>query len=333
MADNMQKIKLLKLYEFLKNETDEEHPITRRDLSDRLCKMGISSNPRTLSLDIETLNENGFEVMSAPQGKEKVYYVADRAFSVPEIKIMIDAIQAASFVTEKKTAELVNKIAALGGARTAEKIKDNMVLFNTRKHKNEQILYTVDALERAIDAGEQVYFNYFHMDGNKKRVYVKDEDGNLKRYTVEPVALVFVEDNYYLVAYSEKHPGSTASYRIDRMDGVGGIAGSRVSKEALSFRAKTPDLYERTFRMFGGDQTSVTLQFDEKLFDHVYDRFGEDVRIKKLRGGLFETRVSVRVSPVFYGWVFQFGGRMKIIEPETVAREYEEMKKEGGESK
>ncbi len=327
----MQKIKLLKLYEFLKNETDEEHPITRRELSHKLCEMGISSNVRTLSLDIDTLNENGFEVMSELFGKEKVYYVSDRAFSVPEIKIMIDAIQAASFVTEKKTAELTNKIAALCGARTAEKIKGNMVLFNTRKHKNEQILYTVDALERAIDRGEQVSFTYFHMNEKKKRVYVKDDDGRDKRYTVEPVSLVFVEDNYYLVAYSEKHPGSTASYRIDRMDGVVEVEGSRISREALSFRAKTPDLNERTFRMFGGEQTSVTLRFDEKLFDHVYDRFGEEVRVKKTEDGLFETRVSVRVSPVFYGWVFQFCGRMKIIAPEGVAKEYEEMKKSGGE--
>ena len=127
MAANMQKIKLLKLYELLRKETDESHPISRVELCRRLNEMGISSNVRTLSLDIEVMQDNGFEIMSYLKDKEKFYYVPEHELTVPEIKILIDAVQAASFVTEKKTAELVEKVAALGGSHQAELLKENMV--------------------------------------------------------------------------------------------------------------------------------------------------------------------------------------------------------------
>ena len=133
MVAHMQKIKLLKLYELLRKVTDESHPISRIELCRRLNEMGISSNVRTLSLDVEVLKENGFEVMSYLKDKEKFFYVPEHELTVPEIKILIDAVQAAGFITEKKTAELVEKVAAIGGSHQAELLKKNMVCFNTRK--------------------------------------------------------------------------------------------------------------------------------------------------------------------------------------------------------
>lgn len=191
MAANMQKIKLLKLYELLRKETDETHPISRVELCRRLNEMGISSNVRTLSLDIEAMQENGFEIMSYLKDKEKFYYVPEHELTVPEIKILIDAVQAASFITEKKTVELVEKVAALGGSHQAELLKENMVCFNTRKHTNEAILYTVDGIEDAIIRKKKIEFNYFHLNEKAERVYVTTSDGSKKRYYVEPVALIF----------------------------------------------------------------------------------------------------------------------------------------------
>ena len=131
MAENMQKIKLLKLYELLRRETDEDHPISRVELCRRLNEMGISSNVRTLSLDIEVMSNNGYEIMSFLKDKEKYYYVPEHELSIPEIKILIDALQAASFVTEKKTAELIDKVAALGGSHKADLLKENMICIHS----------------------------------------------------------------------------------------------------------------------------------------------------------------------------------------------------------
>ena len=211
-ADNLQKIKLLKLYELLRKETDEQHPISRVQLCRRLNEMGISSNVRTLSLDIRVLRENGYEILRFLKDKEKFYYVPERELSVPEIKILIDTLQAASFITEGQTSELIKKVAAIAGDHKAELMKANMVCFNTRKHTNEAIFRTVEGIEDAILQKKQITFNYFHLDENAERNYVTTDTGEVKCYCVEPVALVFNDDNYYLMAYSENHPDTTASY-------------------------------------------------------------------------------------------------------------------------
>ena len=182
MAENMQKIKLLKLYELLRKETDIDHPISRVELCRRLNEMGISSNVRTLSKDIDVMQNNGFEIMSFLKDKEKFYYVPEHELTIPEIKILIDAVQAASFVTDKKTAEIVEKVAALGGSHQAELLKENMVCFNTRKHTNESILYTVDGIEDAIIRKKKIAFNYFHLNEKAERVYVTTGTGDKKRY-------------------------------------------------------------------------------------------------------------------------------------------------------
>ena len=170
MSGIQQKFKLMKLYELLKQETDEDHPISRRELCRRLNELGISSNVRTLSIDIEDLQSAGFEVESFKRGKEKFYYVPEREMSLPELKIIIDALQAASFVTEKKTAELVEKVAAIGGSHKAELLKSNMVRFNTRKHTNEAILYSVNSIEDAIARRKKIAFNYFHLNKNHEKL-------------------------------------------------------------------------------------------------------------------------------------------------------------------
>ena len=59
-----------------------------------------------MSRCVNTLNDYGSEVMGRLVGHEKGYYEMDRAFSVPELKVLIDAVHAASFITEKKTAVL-----------------------------------------------------------------------------------------------------------------------------------------------------------------------------------------------------------------------------------
>ena len=111
MSENSNRIKLMKLYEFLIKETDEEHPISKAELCRRLNEQGVPGHERTITRDIAVLNEYGYEVCGFMLGRDKVYYVPERSFSIPELKIMIDAIQASSFVTPKKTSELIYRIA------------------------------------------------------------------------------------------------------------------------------------------------------------------------------------------------------------------------------
>lgn len=314
--ENCQKIKLLKLTELLRQETDEEHPLTTTAVCGLLAGMGISCDRRTLAKDIALLNEQGFEVMWRWVGKEKGYYIEDRSFSVPELKILIDAVQAASFITRKKTAELIDKIADLGGSHRAEILKSNMVCFNTRKHSNETIYYNVGFLEDALQQQKKVAFRYFDLDENGKKVYRREG----QPYTVEPVALIFNEDNYYLMTYNAKHDG-TANYRLDRMERVE-LLDEAVSEKALSLRGGIGGYTEQAFKMYGGRTVELVLEFDDRLTGVIYDKFGEGTRMTRSGENRCTAAVKVQISPVFWGWLFQFAGQMRVLSPDWVTQEY-----------
>lgn len=322
MRENHQKIKLLKLMELLRQETDELHPMPTNEICRRLGAMGISCERRTLTKDIALLNELGFEVMWRKVGKEKGYYIEDRSFSVPELKILIDAVQAANFITDKKSAELIDKISALGGSHRADILKSNLVCFNTRKHNNEAIYYSVGYLEDAIQQQNKVLFRYFDLDENGERVYRRDGH----RYVVEPVALVFHEDNYYVVVYSEKHD-STANYRVDRMDSVE-VLNELVSQKALDLRSEVAGYTERVFKMYGGQPVDLVIEFSDKLIGVVYDKFGENTKMIRTEEHKCVATVKVQISPTFWGWLFQFGKQMRILSPTHLIDERKNMVKE-----
>lgn len=315
-SENSHKIKLLKLMELFRQETDEQHPMLASVVCEKLAERGVPCDRRTLSRDIKVLNDNGYEVMSTMIGHEKAYYVEDRSFAVPELKVLIDAVQAASFITEKKTAELIDKIADLGGSNRAQILKDNMVCFNTRKHSNESIYYNVGFLEEAIQRQKKVIFYYHDLNENGERVY------RLKghHYVVEPIALVFNEDNYYLVSYSSRH-GSTSNYRVDRMSCVE-IIDEDITEVAISLREDVCEYTEQAFKMYRGEPIEVTLQFTEKLIGSVYDKFGEGVKMARTGDDAIQATVKVQIAPTFWGWLFQFGTNMRIIAPISVPNEY-----------
>ena len=316
IRENYRKVKLLKLLELLRQHTDEQHPLTTNQICAAMGEMGIPCDRRIVTQDVANLNELGYEIMSIMVGHEKAYYVADRNFSVPELKILIDAVQASSFITEKKTAELVEKLAALAGSHRAEVLKRNMVCFNTRKHSNEKILYIIDELEEAILTQKKVIFLYFDLDEKGQRVYRRGGH----HYVVEPVALVFNEDNYYLTCYSSRHD-STSNYRVDRMDAVQ-IIQEDCSEKAMALRDEVATYTEQAFKMFGGRVEDVVLEFDRSLVGVVYDRFGESVKMIPSGEKNCIATVKVRISPVFWGWLFQFAGEMRIISPATLQEEY-----------
>ena len=314
-----QKLKLLYIMEILRHSTDESNPLLGRDLIAELGKKGVKCSLRTLTEDIALLNAAGFEIMDRFIGHEKAYYIEDRSFSVPELKIMIDAVQAASFITESKTRDLSSKIAALGGMHQARIMTENIVSFNKRKHSNESIYYNISELESAIVGHMKVSFYYYDLDANRNKVYRRNHD----RYLADPAALVFHEDNYYLLAYELYHEGIVA-FRTDRMESVKteGPASAQIP-ESTDVSGYTKE----SFKMFGGEEKTVTLQFSNSLLGVLYDKFGEDLVVSQYDERSMVTNVKVMVSPMFYGFVFSFGADMKILSPKSVADEFEQMKR------
>lgn len=314
--ENYRKIKLLKLWEMLRLDTDEQHPITTNQICARLDAMGIVCDRRTLSKDIALLNEQGYEIMDVAVGHEKGYYVEDRSFSIPELKILMDAVQAASFITEKKTAQLVEKLADLGGSHRAEILKSNIVNFKTTKHRNEHIFYNVDALEQAISRQKKILFRYFDLNEYGAKVYRREGH----RYVVEPIALVFNEDNYYMLCYSSRH-NKISTYRVDRMDAVT-VLEDRITDTAVALKEEVFGYTEQVFKMYAGEAIDLVLEFSDNLIGVVFDKFGENTKMMRCGEHKCIATVKVQISPVFWGWLFQFAGEMKILSPEDVADAY-----------
>jgi predicted DNA-binding transcriptional regulator YafY len=304
--DNHRKVKLLRLIELLRQHTDEQNPMTTSQVGAAMDAMGIPCDRRIIKRDVDSLNELGYEVMVTTVGHENAYYVSDRSFSVPELKILIDAVHASSFITEKKSEELIEKIAALAGSHRAEVLKRNMVCFNTRKHSNEKILYSVDTLEEAILTQKKVIFLYYDLDENGERVYRRGGH----HYVVEPIALVFNEDNYYLTCYSSRHD-STSNYRIDRMDKVE-LINERITPNPKLNAEKNK---RKQFSMFSGDPKTVVFEADGNMIELLLDEFGKGIKIRPLENGRLRCTVDVQQSPMFINWCCSFGKRLTVISP------------------
>lgn len=183
---NAFKIRLIKLLEILRQHSDEDNYLSTTEIIERLAAIGIVCDRRTLYKDIELLNESGYEVLCEKSpGKPNGYCVADRSFNVPELRILMDAVQASSFITPKKTEELVDKVANLGGSHRAELLQSNIVKFNTTKSANENIFYSISEINAAIENGKKVSFEYFDFNEKHERAYRR----NGKRYYVSLLIL------------------------------------------------------------------------------------------------------------------------------------------------
>ena len=310
--ENFSKIKLLRIWEILKQDSDENNPLTTNQIIEKLSESGIVCDRRTLYQDISTLNSYGYEVICKKGQHSNGYYVIDRSFDVPELRILIDAVQAASFISPKKTVELTDKIAALGGSYRADILKKNIVEFNTTKHNNEHIYYSVNAIEDAILAGKKISFQYFDLNESHERVFRKDGE----KYIVNPVAMVFSNDNYYLICYHDNHDGIT-TYRIDRMLNVS-VSDQEINKAAQPKGLNIAKHRKQSFSMFGGKTETVKFEADKDLLDVIYDKFGEDTQIRSIGNGKISFAADVQVSPVFFGWCCSFGERLKVNSPQNL---------------
>lgn len=207
-----QKLKMMYLAKILMEQTDEEHTITVPEMIAELSKLGISAERKSIYDDLEYLQLFGLDICSK-KTRTTNYYIASRDFELPELKLLVDSVQASKFITRKKSMELISKIEKLTSHENAKKLQRQVFITNRVKTVNEQIYYNVDKIHEAIAANKQITFKYFNLDVNKKKVYRKD--GGL--YTESPVSLTWDDENYYLITYKEKYDSYT-HYRVDKME-------------------------------------------------------------------------------------------------------------------
>jgi len=308
------KSRILYIKHFLETRTDENNPATMPDILAYLEKDGIAASRKTVIQDIEQLIESGIDVI-CNAGHRHEYFIGDRHFELPELKLLVDAVQASKFITAKKSAALIKKLTAFASTQQAGELNRQLYVEKHVKTENERTYFTVDLLHAAINAGKQVVFKYYDYDRNKKKEYKH----NRHTYTFSPYALLWNSDRYYAVGYSDKH-GKVITFRVDR------IATPKLSDAPAIPMPEGFDikLYTKSvFQMYDGSALQrVTLKCENDLMKSIIDRFGEDVETEILDKGHFTATVDISVSQTFFGWVFSFGGRIEIFSPDSAASEY-----------
>lgn len=308
----MAKNKLLLLIEVLKHNTDKDHPITTNALIEKLSMHKVPCERRTLAKDISQLIDMNYPIKSVKVGHSNAYYMEHNDFSVSELKIIIDALQSSAVIPEETTISLTEKIADLGGPYCAELLQNNRIRFNIRKQTNNSIWNSISVIEESFKRQTQISFLYFKHDEYGNRVYQR----NKRKYIVDPIALIYENNNYYLRCYNQERK-DFRNYRIDRMEETQ-LLDSIICDEALVSSNEIETYTAKTFKMFGGDEIDVVLEFTEELIDVIFDQFGFDTKIEPSDNGTFLATVKVQISRTFWGWYFQFPDHMRIISPDSV---------------
>lgn len=308
----LQKLKLLYLRDYLRQNTDEEHPASMTELIDFLHSKGIQAERKSIYADFLSLYEYGMEVLyrrKEPSG----YYAAERDFELSEIKFLIDAVLSSRFLTPEQSSSLIKKLAALSGEHRSPLLRRQIVLAGRVKSLSDSAFRNIDILHEAIERNLQITFRYFDWGVDLKKHFRK---GN---YFASPYALLWDDENYYLVAHSERH--GLTHYRVDKMEEIFLTGLPRtVTEETKKFN---PSSYSKeVFGMFRGKCKRIKLRFENSLAGVVIDRFGRDILLVPDGDEHFTFSVKISVSPNFLGWLAGFGGRASIVYPEKAVEEY-----------
>lgn len=313
-SDN-QKLKLMLLARLLEQQTDEAHPMSAQQLIAALAEHGIKAERKSIYSDIAALQDLGMDIC-LQNGKNGGYYLASREFELPELKLLVDAVQASRFLSERKTVQLIRKLETLASRWDAGRLRRQVVVSGRVKTMNESVFYTVDQIHEAIAANRQIQFRYFEW-GVDKQKHFRD-----RRYVASPYALCWENENYYLVAYSERH--GITHYRVDKMAQLQMLDTPRIVNDET--RALDVSKYgKNVFGMFGGEQMQVKMRFENPLAGVVLDRFGHDVMLIPDSDSHFTLTTDIAVSPVFFGWLAGFGSAAKIVFPQSAVEAYLEL--------
>lgn len=309
-----QRLKILYILDFLKRESDEEHPVTAADICEYLDSQGIAAERKSVYADISALTDYGADIVRS--GSPRGWFLASREFEEPEIYLLADAVRTAGFISAAKTRELVKKLDSFVSRYQAQKRENRVYFSSCAKSVNEEIFYSIDKISRAVTEKKKIRFEYVNRVLSPDRTIEKQK----RKMVISPYALTWQDDHYYVIGNYEKYD-NLIHLRLDRMYKVE-ITDmpqrhfSEVSEYTDYF--DTPDYTAKLFGMHGGEIYDIELKCSKKITEQVADRFGEDIFIKKVTDEDFCFTVRAALSDALVSWVISYGDRVKVLEPQIL---------------
>lgn len=314
-----QKFKLYRLAQIMLEMTDDEHYITMPEIMDALGEYEITADRKSIYSDLRDLDVLGIEVEGEPVGNKYHYHVVNRPFELPELKLLVDAIQSSKFITERKTNTLIKKLEKLVSKYESMKLQRQVFVSGRIQTMNESIYYTVDAIHNAISENRKIRFQYYQWNV-KKEMELRH---NGEYYHISPWGLFWDDENYYLVGF-DSSANQIKHYRVDKMLHIQMSEEKREGKEHFK-KLDMADYAKKSFGMFGGKEQQVKLLVENSFSGVIIDRFGKNVMMVPTDSEHFTVNVDVHVSNQFLGWIISLGEGVKILGPDEVV---EQMRKE-----
>ena len=307
------KLKLLYIVDILKKKTDENHYLAATEICDELSQLDIPAERKSIYNDIDILREYGFDIIHTGSKNRGGYFLGAREFELAELRLLSDAVQAANFISQKKTTQLVQKIESFASEKQAKILHSQVYVDNRPKCKNEEIYYTISLLDEAISAKVKVNFTYTKRRITEEFKTAKEE----KSFTVSPYALIWSDDHYYLVCNNEKYD-NLMHLRIDKIKHLEKTSlPARHFSEVSDYKNyfDSADYASKLFNMYSGEPKPVEFICKNDTLEPMLDRFGENVKIQKYDDEHFVLRTNVASSEGLVAWIVQFGGRVKVKSP------------------
>ena len=305
-------IRAIETLRYLYQQTDESHPATVTDITAYLKEQGIQAVRQTVYADLNALIAAGFDIVVV-KSTQNQYFIGSRLFEYPELKMLTDAVASSKVISADKTNELIQKLCRLTSESEAEKLQRLAAISSRIKPHNEKVYYIIDGIQNAILESHQIQFQYYEYTQKKERIL--KHDGYF--YKLDPYALEWKNDHYYLIGYSHKHHG-LAHFRVDRLAGVEILESTYVPHPDFD----VADYTNKMIDMFAASRTVlVELLCENQFMKTIVDYYGEAIPTHPYDNDHFVAQIEVNPSGTFYGWVFKFMGGIKIVAPQECVEE------------
>lgn len=316
MGKELNKIKLLFLHDIFTRQTDKEHVYSANELCDLLSEYGINCERKSIYSDIEALKEYGMDIINVRSPK-RGYYLNERKFDVAEVRLLIDAVQAAKFISSKKTKALIYKIGNLLSEFQEEELREQIYVESTFKSEKEDLYEIIKSLDDAIKKAKQVQITYTKRKLENR--YLKKSEGKI--FIINPYSLLWSNDHYYLVCNNDKY-NNLMHLRLDRISQVKLLDSSskhfsKVSKYTDKF--DTADYSNKIFNMFTGESGEIELCCDNRIIDDILEKFGDETPLKIFDENHFVFKADVELSSGLISWIMQYGADIKVLSPKNLS--------------
>ncbi len=301
-------VKSFQILNILNELTDEDHPLNAAEIIEKLSSMGIETERRSVYRCISALEDAGHDIVKC--GKSG-WFIGKRQLETAELKILMDAVQQAHFLTSKKTLELLEKLLGLTSRSIAHELRKQISISGRPKHENESIYYNVDKINTAIVRNCQISFRYFSYDEHGNKVLSR----NGYQYRVSPYFTTWYFENYYMICATKEYD-NFSHYRIEKMTDL-----EITDKKRRPLHELAPDGFDladylnKTVSMFTGKPEQVRLKINNSLAGQVFDKFGRDITLIPAGDGKSFINTEAVVDKGLLSWIISYMDGIEVIDP------------------